>query len=240
MNDRFIRAICWLLKVTLWRGRTLGSENLPQRGPAIFIGNHSATLGPIACVCSAGVRLYPWIRFEMVDAEHAPACLQAEFVEQDLRLRPPLSAWLAGILAHLTVPLLRGIGCIPVYTSEDLSLVRVTLQTSLELLLAGKSLLVFPEKPQWRADPLTHIHRFSKGVLWLVELYYIQTGLPLPIIPFSVHAVHRQICFHPPFNLTLRALEDYGGKEAWIRTIEREVREGYWQLAMGDWPGAHR
>lgn len=234
MNDRLIHTITWFLKVFLWRGQTLGSDFLPRRGPAILIGNHSGTLGPIACVSAAGLRLYPWIKSDMLDPLRAPAYLQVEFVERDLRLRPPFSARLARGLARLTVPLLRGVGCIPVYSSESLSQMRVTLQASLELLLAGKCLLVFPERPQWEEDPLTHIHRFSRGVLWLVELYYLKTGLPLPVIPFSVHAAHRAIWFHPPLELTPQALDAAGGREGWMEDIEWEVREGVQRLEGSD------
>lgn len=233
MNDRLFRTICWFLKVFLWRGQTLGSEFLPRRGPAIFLGNHSGTLGPLAAVSAAGLRLYPWIKSDMLDPLRAPDYLRADFVERDLRLRPPFSAWVARNLARLTVPLLRSAGCIPVYSSESLSQMHVTLQASLERLLEGKCLLVFPEKPQWEEDPATHIHRFSKGILWLVELYFLQTGLPLCIVPFSVHADRRKIFFHPPLlYLTPTALDATGGKEAWIQAIEQEVRDGYRRLAQ--------
>lgn len=233
MNDRLIRTLSWFLKVFLWHGRTLGGENLLQRGPAVFLGNHSGTLGPIACVSAAGLRLYPWIKADMLDPVRCPPYLQIDFVEKDLRLKPPLSAWVARCLARLTVPLLREAGCIPVFSEESLGQMHVTLESSLERLLAGQCLLVFPEKPQWEEDPVTHIHRFSKGVLWLVELYYLKTGRPLRIIPFSVHAVRRLIWFHPPLDLTPEALDGPGGKEDWIRDIEQEVREGYQRLAVG-------
>ncbi|GAP15963.1 1-acyl-sn-glycerol-3-phosphate acyltransferase [Longilinea arvoryzae] len=232
MNDRLFGTICGLLRILLWRGQTLGGENLPRRGPAIFIGNHSGSLGPIACVSAAGRRMYPWIHSAMLDPHRAPAYLQTDFVEKDLRLKPPASARVAGRLARLTVPLLHSVGCIPVYSSESLRQMQVTLQTSLEHLLAGQCLLVFPEKPEWEEDPATHIHRFSKGVLWLVELYYLKTGLPLRIIPFSVHADHRLIWFHPPLELTPAAFALPGGKESWIQDIEEEVREGYQGLAL--------
>lgn len=232
MNDRLIRTIYCFLRVILWHGQTLGSEYLPRGGPAIFLGNHSGPLGPIACISAAENRLYPWIHSAMLNPQRAPTYLRTDFVEKSLRLKPPASTWVARGLARLTVPLLRDAGCIPVYSSESLRNMKVTLQASLERLLMGQCLLVFPEKPQWEEDPATHIHRFSKGVLWLVELYYLQTGLPLRIIPFSVHSAHRLIWFHPALDLTPAAFDVPGGKESWIRDIEEEVRKGYQLLAV--------
>lgn len=233
MNDRVFRFLCRFLKVVLWRGQTLGSQYLPQQGPAIFLGNHSGPLGPIACFSAAGRRLYPWIVADMLDPQRCPPYLCADFVEKDLKLKPPLSTAFARALARPVVPLLRAVGCIPVHSFVDLRQMHVTLQTSLQLLLDGKCLLVFPEKPQWEEDPLTHIRRFSKGVLWLVELYYLQTGRPLRIVPFCVHAAGRKICFLPSLELTPGARDNPDWKEDWIRAIELEVRDGYRQLEIG-------
>lgn len=222
-----------LLNALVWRGQRLGVENLPERGPALFIGNHCGALGPIAAFSAAGMvgfRLYPWIHADMLDPVRCPPYLQTDFCENELGLRPPLSSALARLLAHAVVPLLTGIGSIPVSSNGTLSAVRDMLNVSLEHLLGGQNLLVFPEKPEWQADLTTQIHRFSRGVLWLVELYYFHSGRSLCIIPFSVRAHPRRICFLPPLDLTPALLERCGGKEAWIHAIELEIRDTYSKL----------
>jgi hypothetical protein len=229
MKDRSIAFWRWVLKVLVWRGRTLGRENLPQHGPALFLGNHSGTLGPIACVAAVDLRLYPWIVADMIDPQLCPAYLQMDFVEKDLKLKPPLSGWVARRLARMVVPLLTGFGCVPVQRGVDFRQARATLEISLDLLLRGECLLVFPEKPAWEADPITGIHRFSKGVLWLVELFYIHTGRPLRVIPFTVHPT-RKICFLPGVDLTLNDFDVEDGKELWIRSLEGEIRSTYREL----------
>lgn len=165
MNDSTYQLIVTLMRLFLWRGwkqgaHLQGAENLPAGGPAVFIGNYAASLGPIGCVSMIPHRLYPWARPDLLDLRTNAGYMQVDFVEWDLRLRPPLSRWVAAGLSRLVVPLLNGVGCIPAFQSEQVLEKRATLGLSLERLREGSCLLVFPEVPDWELDPRTGMRRF--------------------------------------------------------------------------------
>lgn len=144
MNDRTNHFLMSVINVFLWDGEMIGQENLPSVGPAVFIANHLEAVGPIAAYCSIPFRLYAWTIADMVDEEKAAEWLKWDFVERTLELQPPLSAWVAKGLSRITVPMLRSLGCIPVYRA-DYDRMAETLQLSMNVLRQGRCLLIFPE-----------------------------------------------------------------------------------------------
>ena len=86
-------------------------------------------LDPAAAVCL--------VVADMVDEEKAAAWLKWDFVERTLELKPPFSAWVAKGLSKITVPLLRSLGCIPVYQGEY-DRMADTLRLSMEVAAAGQ------------------------------------------------------------------------------------------------------
>ncbi len=231
MNDPTYHFIAGLIRLFIWRGwkksaRLQAAENLPASGPAIFIGNHANSLGPIGCVSMIPLRLYPWARPEMLDLKTNPGYMRVDFIEKDLRLKPPLSYWAAEGLARLVVPLLNGVGCIPAFQSEQVLEKRTTLNRSLERLQAGCFLLVFPEVPDWELDPLTGMRRFSRSVLWLAELYHRATGARLPFYPVCIHP-SRRIRLGEAVPLGENEVASPAQKQAWIETFERRIQEMY-------------
>ncbi|MBN2388312.1 MAG: hypothetical protein JXB85_14950 [Anaerolineales bacterium] len=186
MNDVWYHFITGMMDLFLWGGELLGEENLPKHGPAVFIANHLDAIGPIAAVCSIPLRLCPWIHSDMVDPELAPAYLNMDFVERQLHLKPPFSMLVSRALAKITVPLLRWLGCIPVYQGYE-NMPR-TWEASLPLLLEGRSLLIFPEDPALEHDPCTHMSAFQKGFVRLGEIYHERSGQWLTYYPVAIHA----------------------------------------------------
>jgi hypothetical protein len=186
MKDGLYQFIVGLLDLFLWGGELVGEENLPRRGPAVFIANHHEATGPIAAACSIPLRLFAWIVADMVDEEKAAAYLKWDFVERTLRLKPPLSERVAKRLSKITVPFLRSLGCIPVYKGEYERMVD-TLRLSMDILLQGNFLLVFPEDNMLPADPETGMRPFLRSFARLGEMYYAETGERLEFYPVAVH-----------------------------------------------------
>ena len=201
MNDGLYQFIVGTLDLFLWGGELIGEENLPRRGPAVFIANHHEAAGPIAAACSIPLRLYTWSVADMVDEEKAAAWLKWDFVERTLHLKPPVSAWVAKGLSKITVPLLRSLGCIPVYKGEYERMVE-TLRLSMDVLRQGKFLLVFPEDNMLPKDPETKMASFQRSFARLGELYYEETGQRLEFYPVAVHPkgyvlVGKAVAFNP-------------------------------------------
>jgi len=214
MQDGLYQFIVGVLDLFLWGGELVGEENLPRRGPAVFIANHLEATGPIAAACSIPLRLYPWSVADMVDKEKAAAWLKWDFVERTLHLKPPASVWVAKVLSRITVPMLRSLGCIPVYKGDYERMVE-TLRLSMDVLRQGKFLLVFPEDNMMPKDAETQMQPFQRSFARLGEMYYEETGQRLEFYPVAVHpegyvVVGKAVAFDPlnPVGLERHRLKD--------------------------------
>jgi hypothetical protein len=181
--DATYRLIAWLFDAFLWGGELIGEEHLSE-GPAVFVSNHLGALGPIAVIASLPVRVYPWVISDMLEDARAAAYLNQDFVEPQLHLSPPFSMLVAKGISQISVRLLRATGCVPVWPGEE---AQKTLERSVELLVAGKSLLIFPEDPAKGTDPRFRMTPFKKGFARLGELYFGRTGSSLRFYPIAVH-----------------------------------------------------
>jgi 1-acyl-sn-glycerol-3-phosphate acyltransferase len=225
----------WLLDLIYWDGELLGEENLPRQGPAIFVGNHLGPDGPIGAICTIPRRCFSWVVAENVDPALAPEYLRWDFVERSLKLHPPTSLKVATAIAKVSVPLLRTLGCIPVYKGDTDGLLK-TLQLSLELLLANKFLLIFPEDNTLPEDPLTGMKPFKKTFTRLGEMLYQANGKVLDFYPVAIHGSHKVWVGKPvsfqPMNPLVRErmrLKD---------RLEEEIRDMYLEMEGGTQLGA--
>jgi hypothetical protein len=201
MEDLLYRLLAEGFQAFIWGGEITGEENLPEQGPAIFVANHLRALGPIAVISSVPLRLHPWVVSDMMDANLAPEYLRWDFVERQLHLSVPLSLWVAKAISKISVPMLNGMGGIPVYPNPDQF--QATFEQSTDLLVRGRFLLVFPEDPTQPIDPQFEMSSFKKGFARLGELYFQRTGRFIRFYPLAVHAkrhcvqVGRPVTYNP-------------------------------------------
>ncbi|HEX7540922.1 MAG TPA: 1-acyl-sn-glycerol-3-phosphate acyltransferase [Anaerolineales bacterium] len=241
MKDGMYQFIVGVLDLFLWGGNLIGEENLPRRGPAVFIANHLDATGPIATACSIPLRVHPWVIADMMDKDLAPLWLQADFVERQLHFKPPVSRWLSRALCRISVPLFYSLGCIPVY-AHDHERMHATLEISMGALREGKFLLVFPEDYRLPKDPVTKMQPFQHSFSRLGERYYAETGERLEFYPVAIHAtghlvVGKPVVFNPfnPVGLERRRLKELmedtiiamymqleGGNTSVVLTAERK------------------
>jgi hypothetical protein len=196
MNDTVYFLITGILDAFLWDGELLGEERL-QEGPGILVSNHLGAIGPIGICCSMPVRLYPWIRMETVDEDLAPDYLRLDFVEKELKLKPPLSMWIAKAISKITIPIFHSMGVITAYRAfQDMG---KTFSQSLSLLLEGKYLYIAPEDPALDPDPIDGIRPFQRGFPHLGKLYAERTGRSLPFYPVTIHEEAGVVIVDEPF-----------------------------------------
>jgi hypothetical protein len=198
MKDGLYQFFVGVLDLFLWGGKLLGEENLPRRGPAVFIANHLDATGPIAAACSIPLRFHPWVIADMMDKDLAPIWLQSDFVERQLHFSPPLSQWIARGLCRISVPLFYSLGCIPVY-ANDYGRMRETLEMSMNVLREGKFLLVFPEDYRLTKNPVTKMQPFQHSFVRVGERYYAETGERLEFYPLTIHGSGTLVVGKPVF-----------------------------------------
>jgi hypothetical protein len=185
LDDRAYHLIISILEAFMWDGELVGGEHLLE-GPGVIVANHMGSIGPVAICSALPMRLYPWVLGSTVDPVLAPENVCTDFVEKILHLEPPLSQTVARGICKISVPLLLGLGCIPVPDARQEQ--DATFQRSLGLLKQGKFLLIVPEDPVGEpVDPLTGIRPFKRGFLRVAELFHRETGIRLPFYPVTVH-----------------------------------------------------
>jgi hypothetical protein len=231
MKDGFYQFMVGVLDLFLWGGKLMDEENVPKRGPAVFVANHLDATGPIATACSIPLRIHTWVIADMMDRDLAPIWLQADFVERQLHLNPPLSRWIARVLCSISVPLFHSLGCIPVYAG-DYEMMHTTLESSMGVLREGKFILVFPEDYRLQKDHVTKMQPFQHSFARLGERYYAETRECLGFHPVTIHGsgtlvVGKPVFFNPlnPVGVERRRLKEL---------MEDTISSMYLQLEGGN------
>jgi hypothetical protein len=187
-----------------WHCRLVEKENIPLHGPAVFVSNHLGSYAPVAVLSAFPVRLYPWVAYQITDRKLCPGYLRMDFVEPELRLRPPLSSLAAWVISKVCVAVIKSLHAIPVY--ERSMRLASTWKRSLALLARNKCLIIFPEIGHLPLNDV--LNEFDDGFIGLALTYYKKTGGILKFIPVAVDqdtkAIHiaPSVSFNPecPFS----------------------------------------
>ena len=224
-----VHILCKLFKQLILKLRIRGWGNavryLSGGEPLIFVSNHIGSFGPLSLISSLPLKLYPWVANEVTELQKVAKRLQADFTELELKLRPPLSVWLARLIGRICIFVMRDLQAIPVYAQSRR--IRDTLEKSLELLLKGKNILVFPENKE---RPLNEVlGEFSTGFLALARLYYRKTCKAISFLPVAVNQKVKGIQIGKPIRFrTGRPFHEE--KERLKLELERAVYSMYCSL----------
>lgn len=227
-----VRRFYKLFRFLLLRVRLRGARNLRSlrgREPLIVISNHAGSYGPLSVITTLPLELYPWVVSETTDARTAARRIQTEFLEAELHLKPPFSAWLARTIARIAAALMKAIDAIPVYQhSRD---IRTTVERSVELLEQGKNILVFPEDPARKLNDV--LNHFCTGFVVLARRYYERTRRAVQFLPVAVNRQLRAILVGRPvrFDAAAPLAEE---KVRLKRELENRVTELYHSLEDGE------
>ncbi len=201
MGDRLYRTIRRM--GAPFRYRTSGLEKDRLDGPALYVANHRASAGPIQCILILPMRLYPLIRSEMCRYDQAPAYLYDDFITTELGLHGIPGRALSWLICRIALPLIHGIGCVPVDVNNGFFDSSIAL--SLELLRQGKNLLIFPEDRLQPMDEETQIHVFAPGFAWVCYRYLKESGQSLPVYPVALSPERKLLVVGEPLILKLNS-----------------------------------
>jgi 1-acyl-sn-glycerol-3-phosphate acyltransferase len=191
-----IRYLYKAIRRLFFPSRLRGAGNFSAEEPIIMVANHAGSFGPVSVITSFPKRMHPWVAHEVTDLRTVARRIQADFLEQELHLRPPLSAWLAHLIGRICVALMKDIGAIPVYSQSKR--IRATVQESLRLMEEGQNILVFAEDSK---RPLNEaICEFCTGFIHLAKLYYERTRKAVQFIPVAVNRKVRGILVGAPIR----------------------------------------
>jgi 1-acyl-sn-glycerol-3-phosphate acyltransferase len=171
------------VRLLLFNSRLRGTGRLLQDEPVIIVANHVGSFGPVSVIASLPIRMYPWVAHEVTDKKTAAPRIQAEFLEQELHLRPPLSTYLGKVIGRVCVALMRDIGAIPVYAQSRK--IRSTMRRSLGLLVEGKNIIVFAEDASKKVNDV--LCELRTGFIHVAKLYYEKTRKAVQFLPIAVN-----------------------------------------------------
>lgn len=176
----FTRLLVVVGKV-IWLRKVIGKENIDTSKPAVFTCNHGRTAGPCSAVVHLPVRFRPWINACMLDVDEATDTIKKTFRNRfnfiPLKLKNRIIPHAAKGICHL----LNSFGPIPVYKGMPKESAG-TIELSVDALMRGENLLIFPEKPKDHYDPESY-KVFNTGFAALGKALYDRAGQCLDFYP---------------------------------------------------------
>jgi hypothetical protein len=217
-----------VLRRLFFNARLRGLKNLSSDEPVIMVANHAGAFGPVSVITSMPGEIYPWVAHEVTELETAAPRIQAEFFEAELRLKPPLSAFLGRLIGTVCVALMKDIGAIPVYQKSKE--IRNTVMRSLSLLQQGKNILVFAEDSTRKLNDV--LCEFCTGFIHVARLYYQATMKAVQFLPVAVHRKAGRILLGTPirFDATIPFARE---KQRIKHALESSVYSLYQELENG-------
>ena len=184
----------FVLKLFYHRHAMIGTEHIQQDAPAVYVCNHLDTYAPIILMLYFPYPFRPWVHANMTSPDLCRDFLEVDFVQKTLKLKPPVSRWVAALLAPLSLGVMKAVNAIPVYSGK--MRIRDTLSISIETLKQGGNLVIFPESKTKRFSEF--LNDFHVGFVHLARRYFKSTGDYLRFYPVYVNPNNKTISIGHP------------------------------------------
>lgn len=164
------------------------SEKLLPKEPTIIVANHAQMYGPIACELYLPDNYTIWCAGEMMKFKEVPAYAYQDFWSQKPAWARPFYKLLSYLIAPLSVLVFSNARTIAVYKDGRL---KNTFRDSLDELLKGNSIVVFPE------HYVTHnsiVYEFQEGFVDIARLYHKRTGKEIRFVPMYICPALGKMC----------------------------------------------
>lgn len=145
--------------------------------PAVFCCNHARAYGPLTMMLEFPRDFRPWVIGAMCQVKSAYRHIIADFWKPKNAIARFFVKAAAVLIAPILSAVMNGIEAIPVYYDAQVS---VTFRKSVETLLEGKDIVIFPENSQPYTQYDAH---FSAGFIQFGQRYYKKTGKRLAYYP---------------------------------------------------------
>ena len=228
----FGRIARWLIR-RLYPHRLVGTENIrpDEDNPIVFLCNHGELYGPLVAEGNLPVPARLWVISNMaVNPEEVTEYLYHNTFSRQRwiprRLRMPVSRF----MARFSVWGMDQLGGIPVWRDKPVLLKR-TFRATVEAMLAGDNILIFPENPHPETEEgysREGVGDLFSGFAMLGQLYWMRTGKRCRFLPMLCHKGTRTVTFgeeilwdpEAPAEAEIQRVSDACGewmKETWKR-----------------------
>ena len=183
MNKYTFNIIITLIRAFTKKPHIVGIENYNDKIPSIFVSNHLGSFGPVVMKAFFPVDLVPWVTYEIMDNNQCPEYLRNDFVEKELKLKPPLSNIISNMFSKICISLMKYIKAIPVHKNGKKIL--EALYESIHRLEHGHAIVIFPEIP----EAISHdgINEFYTGFINIAKYYYKKNRTNIAFYPVCIN-----------------------------------------------------
>jgi len=168
----------------------IGKENIPQE-PCVFAGNHSHAHSPVMCELYFPVKKLTWCDAPMFDKKEFKAYAYKVFWNGKPNFFQKLGA---NLLAPLVQYIFRNADALPVY--RDMRVVK-TYKASVETMVEGNSVVIFPECPEENNEILNQLNQYFVDV---ARFYKKSTGKELLFVPMYYAVTLKKLVFGKPIR----------------------------------------
>ena len=168
------------------------SSDLDLSEPVVFVANHEKNYGPCVMQLFFPIEYRPWIINRMLEPDVCSEYIRSEFFEARLNISAPFSTWISKFIEPMLIKVMHSTRPIPVYRQDPRHITQ-TFNQSIDALLAGENLLVFPENGE--VEPYSsQVRQFFNGFIYLTKLYYRKTKKRLSFVPVAINPRQHTIC----------------------------------------------
>lgn len=211
---RFIRG---MIRVCYPKLEVVGAENIPEE-PAIIVGNHCQTNGPIASLLYIPKDHYTWCAGQMMELKEVPGYAFQDFWSQKPRWTHPFYKLASYLIAPVSVFFFNNADTIAVH--RDIRIFQTFKETA-KRLEEGVNVVIFPE---YDAKYNHILYDFRTGFIDSARMYYRRTGKEVAFVPMYVAPRLRKIVFGQPIRFRAEEKVD----------LERERIRGYLMQTITD------
>ena len=168
------------------------SSELDLGEPVVFVANHEKNYGPSVMQLFFPISYRPWIINRMLEPKVCSEYIREEFFEARLKIVPPVSAWISKGIEPTLLKVMHSTHPIPVYRQDPRHIAQ-TFNDSIDALMAGENLLIFPENGE--VEPYSsRVRQFFNGFIYLTKLYFRKTEKRLSFVPVAINPHQQTIC----------------------------------------------
>ena len=198
-HTRSIRALMFLLRCVMpHQLKDVDNVRLQEDAPIVYLCNHGQFYGPIAGMLYCPGFTRPWTISELCcDAEEAAAYVK-RYTLKHKDWAEEKKQRISAFLGRSTLRLMQAVQSIPVFRHKPRELMN-TFRQSVEALIQGANLLIFPEDPD--TDPDSPGYKAGRppalfrGFPMLAQVYYHRTGKRCRFVPVLCYKEGRTVSF---------------------------------------------
>ncbi len=165
-----------------------------DENPIVFLCNHGEFYGPMVCKIYIPVPIRCWtVSAMMYDQKAVTEYIFENTTSKQENWPVFIQRILARMTAWLSVNVMSQIESIPVYRESPAKL-RETFRASIEAMVAGDNLLIFPENPDQKYER-EGIGELSPGFVMLADIYWKRKGKRMRFLPLYANKRRRMLTF---------------------------------------------